>query len=105
MRLFPEGYQVSELLERIDTGKIAIPEFQRDFEWRPPAVAELLMSIARKWPIGSFLLLEVDDPPPFAIRELSEAPKPDKPDRLVSSAARRCTTPSAIMRKRRTTSR
>jgi len=27
MRLFPEGYQVSELLERIDTGKIAIPEF------------------------------------------------------------------------------
>ena len=83
MRLFPEGYHVAELIGRIEEGKIALPEFQRDFEWRPPAVAELLLSIARRWPIGSFLLLEIDDPPPFAIRPLADAPPPRSPDRLI----------------------
>lgn len=91
MKLYPEGFSISELIERIDNGRIALPEFQRDFEWRPPAVAELLLSIARRWPIGSFLLLEIDDPPPFAIRQLADAPAPKSPDRLILDGQQRST--------------
>jgi hypothetical protein len=91
MKLYPEGFGIGELNERIDNGKIALPEFQRDFEWRPPAVAELLLSIARRWPIGSFLLLEIDDPPPFAIRALADAPSPSAPDRLILDGQQRST--------------
>lgn len=91
MKLYNEGFQVADLIERIDNGKIALPEFQRDFEWRPPAVAELLLSIARGWPIGSFLLMEVSDPPPFAIRELAEAPPTNAPVRLILDGQQRST--------------
>lgn len=91
MRLDPDGFSIKELIERIDNGKIALPEFQRDFEWKPREVAELLLSVARKWPIGSFLLLEIDDPPPFAIRALAEAPEPSSPDRLILDGQQRST--------------
>jgi uncharacterized protein with ParB-like and HNH nuclease domain len=91
MRLDPDGFSIQELISRIHNGKIALPEFQRDFEWRPPAVAELLLSVARKWPIGSFLLLEIDDPPPFAIRSLAAAPAPNQPDRLILDGQQRST--------------
>jgi hypothetical protein len=91
MRLDPDGFSIKELIDRIDGGRIALPEFQRDFEWRPREVSELLLSVARKWPIGSFLLLEIDDPPPFAIRELAEAPKPSNPDRLILDGQQRST--------------
>jgi len=91
MRLDPDGFSIAQLIERIDNGKIALPEFQRDFEWRPPEVAELLLSVARRWPVGSFLLLEIDDPPPFAIRPLAEAPPVSGPDRLILDGQQRST--------------
>ena len=41
MRLESESYSIDELIERIDDGRIALPEFQRDFKWKPAQIAEL----------------------------------------------------------------
>ena len=63
---------VPEMIEMTENGQLAIPEFQRPFVWRPPQVADLLVSVARRWPIGTLLLLE--GPQDFAVRPLAEAP-------------------------------
>ena len=42
-------------------GRLALPEFQRDFAWKPPAVRLLLSSVALGWPIGSFMIWSPGD--------------------------------------------
>lgn len=74
MQLTPENFKVSRLLKEIEDGVIALPEFQRDFVWKPPLVADMLRTLLRQWPPGTFLLLEVDGEPEFAIKPLAEAP-------------------------------
>jgi uncharacterized protein with ParB-like and HNH nuclease domain len=70
MEFTPQNYKVGPLLERIDKGEIALPEFQRDFIWQPPAIADLLRTVARQWPAGTFLVLEVEDKPEFAFKPI-----------------------------------
>jgi hypothetical protein len=74
VQLTPENFKVSRLLKEIDDGLIALPEFQRDFVWKPPLVADMLRTLLRQWPPGTFLLLLVDGDPEFAIKSLAEAP-------------------------------
>jgi len=66
-------YSIDMLVQRVRAGRLALPDFQRDFVWSPSRVVELLDSVARQWPIGSLLLLS--GPQPFAIREIDGAPK------------------------------
>ncbi len=40
---------------------MVLPEFQRDFVWKPTAVKLLLSSVAKGWPIGSFMLWAPED--------------------------------------------
>jgi hypothetical protein len=75
----------------VDQGEFALPEFQRLFIWRPNAVADLLRTIARRWPAGTFLLLEVDGQPDFAFRELTGAPKVTSPRILLLDGQQRTT--------------
>lgn len=65
-------YTIDMLVQRIRTGKLALPDFQRDFVWNPARVVELLDSISRQWPIGSLLLL--NGPQEFAIRSIDHGP-------------------------------
>jgi hypothetical protein len=46
------------LLEQVKTGKLVIPDFQRDFVWTRKQVEELLNSIVNGYFIGTILLLE-----------------------------------------------
>src|SRR4051794_35530542 len=73
----PNFYTLSELLTLVRAGQIAMPEFQRDFVWTPPEVSELLVSIARRWPCGTFLLLEggEGDAREFDLRPVKNAPE------------------------------
>src|SRR4051812_12607064 len=48
--------QIRTLVERIDRGEIKLPEIQRKYVWKPPAVAKLLDSLYRRSPSGSMLL-------------------------------------------------
>lgn len=47
---------LAELVTRFDGGDIRLPLMQRDYVWRGKKVIQLLDSIYRGWPIGSFYL-------------------------------------------------
>jgi len=83
--------QVTELVKLVHEGRVALPEFQRDFVWRPDAVCDLLASAARRWPIGSFLIMRTKDRP-FQLRPLEQAPPlSDEVDYIVLDGQQRCT--------------
>jgi hypothetical protein len=71
-------YTIDTLLQRIRTSRLALPDFQREFVWKPNEVVELLDSVARQWPIGSLLLLS--GPQPFATKEIESGPKVSETD-------------------------
>lgn len=91
IRFSPENIPVNELLEAIDDKKIALPEFQREFLWKPPEIADLLRTVARKWPAGTFLILDVDGQPAVAFKEIDQAPKPKSPKMLILDGQQRTT--------------
>ena len=65
-------HPIDYVIQRVRTGRLALPDFQREFVWSPGQVVELLDSISRQWPIGSLLLLS--GPQPFAFRAIEGAP-------------------------------
>lgn len=71
-------YTIDTLLQRIKTSRLALPDFQREFVWKPNEVVELLDSVAKQWPIGSLLLLS--GPQPFATKEIESGPKVSRTD-------------------------
>lgn len=52
----PTVERISELANRVLTGDILLPKFQRDFVWPQAKILGLLDSIALNYPIGSILL-------------------------------------------------
>ena len=56
----------------MDAGDLGLPDFQRSFIWTPSDVVELLRTVARVWPCGTFLLQE--GPQPFACKPITGAP-------------------------------
>lgn len=48
--------EISDLVNRIDTGEIRLPEIQRAYVWKPTQVAHLIDSLYRGYPSGSMLL-------------------------------------------------
>lgn len=61
-------------LGQIQAGELALPDFQRDFVWKPDATRELIVSILRGFPAGSLLLLQGNSAA-FAVRPFEGAPK------------------------------
>ena len=55
-----EALTISKVIERINSGDIRIPAFQRDFVWEPDQVAFLLDSIYKEFPIGTIILWKTD---------------------------------------------
>lgn len=53
--------KLPKLLSLIKNGKFEIPQFQRSFVWRDNQVKLLVDSIARGYPVGSFLLMNKDE--------------------------------------------
>ncbi len=50
--------KVSDVLHRIDSGALALPEFQRGYVWNRRQVRDLVDSMYRRFPVGSLLLWE-----------------------------------------------
>jgi hypothetical protein len=46
------------LLGELDSGQLALPDFQRSFVWAPDATRELIVSIVRSFPAGALLFLQ-----------------------------------------------
>lgn len=50
--------KLSTILDQIDMGSIALPEFQRGYVWSREQVRKLMRSLYRKYPVGSLLMWE-----------------------------------------------
>jgi hypothetical protein len=51
---------IRQIIDRISSGDIRIPAFQRDYVWEPDQVAFLLDSIYKSFPIGTVILWQTD---------------------------------------------
>lgn len=47
---------INQLIERIDTGELGLPELQRPFIWKDSKVRDLFDSMMRGYPIGYLML-------------------------------------------------
>ncbi len=47
-----------QLLGELDSGQLALPDFQRSFVWAPDATRELIVSIIRSFPAGALLFMQ-----------------------------------------------
>lgn len=95
MEIIPDKRKIIGLVENASTGKLCLPNFQRDFVWTRDGVADLLRSMLRQYYLGSLLLLRCDPQnPPFAPVVLRGA-KPERaeprPDLLVLDGQQRLT--------------
>ena len=52
---------VRNLIDRVSSGDIRIPAFQRDFVWAPDQVAFLIDSIYKGFPIGTIIFWQTDE--------------------------------------------
>lgn len=64
--------QLTRLLDGVTEGAVALPEFQRDYDWNSNDVRSLLATVLMGWPSGSLLLM--GGAPDFALRSLEGAP-------------------------------
>lgn len=52
----PDHVSLNTLISRLREGRFLIPDFQRDFEWKPWDICELMRSVFLDYYIGSLLL-------------------------------------------------
>lgn len=57
----PGTLKYSDLINEIEKGRIKIPQFQRDFVWGKKNVADLIDSIIKGYPIGTFILWKTNE--------------------------------------------
>lgn len=70
---FSRDLELNDLLDGISSGRVGLPNFQRDFDWNEPDVVSLLATVLCGWPAGSLLLM-AGSPSFFKIREFQDAP-------------------------------
>lgn len=70
---FSRDLELSSLLSGIAAGTVALPNFQRDFDWNEPDVVSLLATVLCGWPAGSLLLMS-GSPSFFRVRQFEDAP-------------------------------
>lgn len=73
----PSPLSLPDLVRSAIDGSLALPEFQRDFVWRPADVKLLLSSVAMGWPIGSFMIWQPKDFR-MAAKSFDGLPRPDE---------------------------
>lgn len=73
----PSPLSLPDLVQSAIAGSLALPEFQRDFVWRPADVKLLLSSVAMGWPIGSFMIWQPTDFQ-MATKNFDGLPRPRK---------------------------
>ncbi|KAB8033127.1 DUF262 domain-containing protein [Fluviispira multicolorata] len=72
------NFNLNELKTKINSNNFRIPQFQRNFVWKEIDTRKLIDSIARNYPIGSQLILEVDKESQFDSRSLDFYTKKDE---------------------------
>ncbi len=75
----PDSKSYSDLITEIQKGILKIPKFQRDFVWSIDKTAELLDSILKGYPIGTFILWQTDERM-NDIKNIGDQKIPDTPE-------------------------
>ena len=77
----PRIKKFSSLMDDITTGRLKIPQFQRDFVWSMSKSAKLLDSIVKGYPVGTFITWHTNERL-RSIRNIGNLvlPEPDKND-------------------------
>ena len=65
------------LLDRVETGKIQLPDFQRGWVWDDYRIRSLLVSISRGFPVGAVMTLDVGGDIDFRSRFVEGAGSPE----------------------------
>ena len=83
--------KLTHLLAQMESGQLALPDFQRSFVWAPDATRELLVPMIRSFPAGALLFLQ-DGGSTFKPRAVEEAPALQaQPSMLVLDGQQRLT--------------
>ena len=87
---------LNDLLREIKEGKIQLPDFQRGWIWDDDHIRDLLVSIARSFPIGAVMLLEAGGKVRFQTRPVEgleeKVPRDQEPEKLILDGQQRLTT-------------
>ena len=87
---------LSDLLREIKEGTIQLPDFQRGWIWDDDHIRDLLVSIARSFPIGAVMLLEAGGEVRFQTRPVegleNRVPRDQVPEKLILDGQQRLTT-------------
>ncbi len=60
-KLRVDRFTVRDLVSRLDGGRLLIPEFQRDYVWKPSRAAKLIDSMFHRLPVGALLIWDTAD--------------------------------------------
>ena len=74
----PGSRALSFIIHEIERGSVKVPQFQRDFVWSKDKSAQLMDSLLRGFPIGTFILWKTDEQL-RSIRNLGDAELPSTP--------------------------
>jgi uncharacterized protein with ParB-like and HNH nuclease domain len=88
-------YPLLDLLKDIKTGRIQLPDFQRDWVWDDARVRRLLASISLAYPIGAVMMLQQSNQQAqFKPRLINGVKKPQNhsPNLLILDGQQRLTT-------------
>ncbi len=87
---------LGELLREVEEGRIQLPDFQRGWVWDDDHIRQLLVSIARAFPIGAVMLLETGGDVRFQTRPVEGLDVASlrfrEPERLILDGQQRLTT-------------
>jgi hypothetical protein len=53
--------RVKDIVREYRQGKLVIPEFQRDYVWKPAKAPTLIDSLYKRWPVSSLLIWESEE--------------------------------------------
>lgn len=92
-------WDIDQLLSFMDSSKIVLPEFQRNFVWAPRDIDQLLTSLVQDFPAGSLLFLRANGTGGLAWRAAEGVePSPHAtPDYLVLDGQQRLTSLSLAL--------
>ena len=86
--------QLTTLLSGVHSGKIQLPDFQRDWVWDDERIRGLLASVSMSYPVGTLMLLDAgNEDVRFASRPIQGVTGVDgKPGQLILDGQQRLTT-------------
>lgn len=83
---------LKDILRKVDEGKLQLPDFQRDYVWGDDDVRSLIASIAKGFPVGALLTLEMGGEVQFKPRLLEGVQANDvRPAELLLDGQQRMT--------------